>query len=61
MILILANTNNSYYISNEVRFKLIYSWVGLGAIGLHTKSFYYLIDILTFINNKANIYIRPKF
>ena len=67
MILNLAYTSKNIYISNQIKFELIYL-LDLGAIGLYTKDFYNLINALTFIKsiyqncntNKTNIYINMK-
>ena len=58
MILNLAYTNRNLYIFNQVRFKLIYSLLGLSIIDLYIKDFYYLVNTLI---NKANVCIKKKF
>ena len=48
MILDLAYTNKSFYASNQIRSKPIYS-LNLGATSLYTSNFCHQINALTFI------------
>ena len=48
MISDLTYTSKNLYTSNQIKSKPIYLLLGLGAISLYTKSFYYLINILIF-------------
>ena len=57
MILNLASTKKDFYISNQVKSRPTCSLSDLSSIGLYTKSFCHLINILT---HKADIYIKEK-
>ena len=61
MILNLVYISKNLYTSNQVRFKSIYLLLDLNVVDLYTKSFYYLINILNFIDNKADVCIKEKF
>ncbi len=59
MIPDLAYTSRNLYISNQVRSRLMYL-SDLKATSLHTKSFYYLINILTSIEFIIRIVVLTK-
>ena len=61
MISNLAYTSKNLYVSNELKFKPICLLSSLNTISLYTKSFYYLVNTLTYTINTADIYIREKF
>ena len=45
----------------KIRFRLIYSTSGLGAIGLPTRRLLsFLVNALTFIKNETDIHTREK-
>ena len=61
MILNIAYTSKSLYISNQIRSRFRYLLLGLNTIDLYIRSFYYFINAPTFMDNKINFYIKEKF
>ena len=53
-------TNKNFYISNQVKSIFIYLLSRLNTTHLYIKSFYQLVNFLTFIIDKANIYIKKS-
>ena len=58
MISNLIKTSKDLYVSNQIRFRLIFLPLDLGTTSLHIRDFYYLVNTLT---NKADICIKEKF
>ncbi len=57
MILDLAYTSKNLYKFNQVRFRSMYSLLGLSATGPHTKILCHLVNALT---DKADICTKKK-
>lgn len=55
MILDLVYTSKDFYISNQVKWKLIYLLFSLIILSLYAQDLYYLIYALTFLDDKADI------
>ena len=60
MISNLVYTSRSFYISNQVMSKSMYSLLSLDIVGLHSKNFCHLVYALIFIDDKVDIYKREK-
>lgn len=55
----LVYISKNIYVFNQVKSRHI-GLLNISATSLYTRGFCYLVNIITFIINKANVYIKKK-